>query len=148
MKKLFLTAIVTILFCSAAAVQAQNCEAIVQPLLEQMGTTKDYYPAEKINHFCIFSHQAFYLTDKVPDAALVYEISDLVTWGTDSHPSADMVIDLNTLSFWAYNFQNFQRVDRTIYFQLGKKNSHKYLAVRSYNETSILTEQIEYPTEK
>lgn len=143
MRKLFFTAIVALLFCSAAA-QAQNCESIVTPLLEQMGTTKDYYPAEKIEHFCTFSHQAFYLTDKVPDASLVYDITDLTQWGTDGHPAADMVIDLSTLSFWRYNFQNFQKVDRTVYFRLGRGNSHKYLALRSYNETSILTEQAEY----
>lgn len=148
MKKLILTAIVTVLFSSAAFAQTRNCEAIVQPLLEQMGTTKDYYPAEKINHFCIFSEQAFYLTNQVPDGSLVYEITDLLIWGGDSHPAADMEINLNTLSFWGYNFQYYQKVDRTVYFHLGNKNSHRYLALRSYNETCVLTEQIEYPTEK
>lgn len=148
MKKLFLIAFATLALGGIAHAQSQDCLTRVQPLLEQMGTTADAYPADKINHFCIFSEQAFFLTNKVPDASLVYDITDLRRWGSENRPSADLVIDLRTLSFWEYNFQEFQRVDRTIYFKLSKGNSHKYLAVRSYNETSILTEQIEYPTEK
>lgn len=133
MKKLFFTIVASLLFCSFA--QAQDCEAIVAPFLQMKGIKAADYPEGKAKDRCLFSQNSFYLTNEVPQASLVFEFGELTNMLTQQHPENNEV-DLNTLSYYLYNFMDFQVRDyhRTIYFHIGNKD-YRYLAVRCYDET-------------
>lgn len=125
-------------------VKAQDCDAIVGPLLQERGLTKDTYPIEKIEHFCQVSQNSFYLTDQTPEGAVIYDLSDLTNKFTNRKIPHNFVVDLNTLSLWEYNFLEFQvrHSGVTIYYRLGQNNSAQYLAVRYYGEA---LERTNYP---
>lgn len=116
--------------------QAQDCDAIVGPYLTIRGLDSTSYPIEKIEYFCRVSQNAFYLTNEVPEDAVVYNLRDLTNRITGQKISRDFVVDLNTLSLWEYNFLQFQVEHKnvTIYFRLGPKNTARFLAVRNYGE--------------
>lgn len=117
-------------------VKAQDCEAIVGPYLTIRGLDRESYPIEKFEYFCQVSRNAFYLVNEVPEGAPVYNIRELTNNLTGKHISRDFVVNLNTLSFWEYNFMHFQVSHPyvTIYYRLGPNNTAQYLAVRYYGE--------------
>jgi len=121
---------------------AQNCEAIVTPYLTLHGYTQANYPADKFEYRCTFSQNAFYLCDSVPQDATTFPITMLTNLVEKAYVPANFVVDLNTFSYYAYNFMAFQKEDyhRTIYFVLGEGNAHHYLAVRCYDETMARTD--------
>lgn len=135
MKKLFLIAFATLILCCAASVQAQDRQAIVGPFLQQRGIAESNYPADKFDYKLQFSLNSFYLTNTLPSRACVFEFSELTNKLTQEHPTSN-VVDLNTLSYYTYNFLDFQVKDyhNTIYFRIGNE-CNRYLAVRSYDET-------------
>lgn len=114
---------------------AQNCEAIVAPYLSINGIDRSEYPEPKFEWRCKFSRSAFYVCDSVPANATVIPITELTNLLTGNHVQDHFVIDLNTLSYWGYDFVNFHKVDyfNTIYFDTHNA-TNRYLAMRDARE--------------
>lgn len=85
------------------------------------------------------------MVDKIPENAIVYNFTELTNLVTKQHPSADFVVDLDHLSYWEYDFQDFQfkHYDYTIYFRL-QNGPRKYLAVRTRIEMADRTDNPEH----
>lgn len=139
MKKLLIIASLIIL--GSTQMNAQDCKQIVLPHFNYNTALLDVCPDVKIEQMCQFSRNAFYWADSVPEGAMVFELGQLTFKRDGSHLSNNEVIDLNTLSYYAYDFEVFQAKDErhTIYFATpGSKG--RYLAVRSHYETHLRTE--------
>lgn len=133
MKKLLAIAFIILASASAGRLSAQNCEEIVLPHINYNRDVLEIMPAEKMDWYCRYSQSAFFLTDKVPSDAIVYDLTELVCKRDNAHVAADFMVDLNTFSYYAYNFYDFQiRTQHDqIYFRLNRGDSHKYLGVRT-----------------
>lgn len=136
MKKAIFTTFAIILMGWASQAKAQDCDAILQPLYALLGTTAETYPEDKAAERCLFSQNSFYLTNDLPHGATIFRLTELTDKLTGQKVADDFTVDLNTFSYYQYNFYDFQRQDfnRTIYFQIGPRSRHEYLAVRSFNE--------------
>ena len=136
MRKIIFTALIVFALGWAEKIQAQDCDAIVRPLCIQRNLDPSIYPAEKLAQYCLFSRCAFFITNQVPREAIVNDISDLTNTITHEKVRQDFVADLNSISYWGYNFNEFRPrgYERPIYFRMGKGRTAQYLGVRSYNE--------------
>ena len=145
MKKIVLTVLMIVLAGIAASVNAQDCEAIVRPYFQANNINPDDLVAEKYEWRCQFSYNAFYITSQVPEGATVFNFSELTDLVTKEHPSGNITIDLNTFSYWQYDFVEFQVQDyhKTIYFRTGSRST-PYLALRCWDEIYDRTNHPEY----
>lgn len=114
---------------------SQDCRAIVMP---KYGNNEDAFnrvPEGKVEVFCNYSQAMFYETDSLPKDAYVYSISELVSRLDGQHIDKGFVVDLNTLSYYEYNFSDFQvkHFYSHIYFST-PASAHKYLGVRTMEE--------------
>ena len=136
MKKILIITAIIFMVGLLNPAKAQDCEAIVGPYLTIRGLDPQSYPIEKQEYFCQVSRNTFYLVDEVPEGAPVYNIREVTNRLTGKKVSRDFVVDLNTLSFWEYDFMNFQVSHPyvTIYYRLGSNNTAQYLDVRNYGE--------------
>jgi len=136
MKKIIFTTLIVFTMGWAGKIQAQDCNAIVRPLIILRNIDTNYYPAEKLAQYCIFSQCAFFITNQVPSDAIVNEITSLSNSVTGERVPQDFVADLNTISYWGYNFFEFRPrgYQQPIYFRMGSGSSVQYLGVRSYDE--------------
>lgn len=133
-------------------VNAQNCEAIMLPFFGGNKQKMQEYPQPKFEWRCKYSQNAFYVTDQVPEGAEAHALSELVDKLTGEKLSDNFVVDLDYLSYYQYNFMDLQlhspKGDASIYFPT-PKSEHKYLVVRSCDETYRRTEFPEdYQSEK
>jgi len=145
MKKIVLSVIAILLFGAMANAQTQrNCEAILRDYFAVSGHDPETYPEGKAEWRCLFSSNAFYLTDEITNDGVVFLFSELTNRITGEHPAANTPVDLNTFSYYTYNFLDFQAqyYHSTIFFQL-EGNTHRYLAVRCWDETFDRTENPE-----
>lgn len=140
MKKILFIALVLFSF---NMLNAQNCREIALPYFNNNQDVLDVCPAEKLDWICSYAHNAFFLTNDVPQGAKVFNISDVKNVTTGEHLSSSTVVDLNTLNYYAYDFRQFQFQDfnNTIYFVIPNADYH-YLAVRSQQE---IYERTEFP---
>lgn len=131
MKKFILALTALFFVCAGAQSQAQDCDAIVQPYFTLNHIDKATYPVDKMEWDCSFSQNAFYFCDTVPAGSQVFYTSELTNVLTGQHAPRDLKVNLNTFSYYQYDFIQFQMKDyhRTIYFAL-EGNDHAYLAVR------------------
>ena len=145
MKKIIFTVIVLFAMGWANMSQAQDCRAIVRPFYIQTGTDSTTYPIEKEEHLCLLSQNALFLTQQVPSGATVYDLSELTNIITDEKLAQNAEIDLNTFSYWGYDFYRFrpQGKGTTVYFRIGSRSDHRYLGVRSYGEALARTDHPE-----
>ena len=136
MKKIILTALVVLALGWADRVQAQDCNAIVRPLCILRDIDTNTYPAEKLQIFCHYSQCAFFITQQLPERAVVNDISVLTNTITGEKVSRNFVADLNTISFWGYDFDKFRPHgwEGPIYFRMGRGSTTQYLGVRTYSE--------------
>lgn len=136
MKKIIFTVLVVVAFGWANNVDAQDCSAIVRPLCIQRDIDTNTYPAEKLQIFCHYSQCAFFITTNVPDEAVVNDISVLTNTITGEKVSRNFVADLNTISYWGYNFDKFRPkgMEKPIYFRMRRGNTTQYLGVRTLTE--------------
>ena len=145
MKKIVLFAMACMAMGLWGSLKAQDCNEIVRPyfLINQIDSNE--YPEGKFEWRCHYSRNAFYMVDKIPENAIVYNFTELTNLVTKQHPSADFVVDLNHLSYWEYDFQDFQckHYDYTIYFRL-QNGPRKYLAVRTRIEMADRTDNPEH----
>lgn len=139
MKKILLIA--SVLF-SFTILNAQNCREIAASYYGNIEDKLEDCAQEKIDWLCAYSHNAFFLTNDVPQEAKVFNISEVKNVFT-GEPFATGVVDLNTLNYYAFDFQKFQFQDynKTIYFVIQNEDYH-YLAVRSNQE---IYERTEFP---
>ena len=135
MKRIIFLTVVCLLMGIWSNLSAQNCNEIVRPYFLYNNIDSNEYPEGKLEWRCQYSRNAFYMTNEIPSNAYVYNFTELTSWLTGQHPSANMVVELEHLSYWEYNFLQFQteHFDYTIYFRL-QNSSKKYLAVRNVNE--------------
>ena len=121
---------------AVAGMQAQNCEALLLPYFGSTARMAEY-PADKVDWYCSFVHAAFYESDTVPASADLYSISEVQSLATGEHLSSDLVVDLATLSYYAYNFHDFQlrypTGDKTLCFAT-PASAHPYLVLRSIDD--------------
>ena len=144
MKKVILLIIAVVSFgWTAFAQTGKDCNAILRPFYAQRGLSPDTYPAEKSEHFCNFSTNSFYFVDQLPHGAVFFSFSVLTNLMTGEKAPANTRVDLNTFSYFTYDFPTFQGQFpyKTIYFEL-VGNDHRYLAVRPYGEA---IDRTEYP---
>lgn len=137
MKKVIFIAIATVLLgMSANAQSGRDCEKVMEPFFAVRGHNPADYPADKIEYWCTFSENAFYFVDRLPHNVFVFDFSVLTNMVTGQKAAADTPVDLNTFSYFSYDFINFQVKDyhRTIYFELHGNQPHKYLALRCHDE--------------
>ena len=132
--------IVTAAFASVQA-QIRDCRQIVLPHTGYNQTILNNMPEEKIQWYCRYSANSFFVTDTVPVGATIYNISDLVSVQTGNNLDQSFVVDLETLSYYAYNFWDFQvpNGDLTIYFRT-PSSERAYLGVYSVQQTFIRTD--------
>lgn len=137
MKKLVIFAA---LFMAASVAKAQDCEAIMLPYfygnVESMEQYRDQAP-EKYMIRCVYAQAAFYESDEVPAGMEVFSITDVRDRVTGAALPRDFVVDLNTLSYYAYNFGSFQVRKNSIndgacFSTPGSR--HPYLVLRSVSE--------------
>lgn len=142
MKKIILMAVAFLATGLWGNLSAQDCNEIVRPyfLLNNVDSTE--YPEGKLEWRCNYSKNAFYLVDQVPENAIVHDFTELTNMLTKQHPSSDYVVDLNHLSYYMFDFVQFQyqHYDYTIYFRL-KNGPKKYLALRNITEMTERTER-------
>lgn len=140
--------IIAAMVLAATSMKAQDCEALMLPYfggnMERLATYRDNAP-EKFNYRCIFAQSAFYVSDTVPAGAEVLDISQVIEWSTGNTLPSDIVIDLNTFSYYAYNFSQIQVrnnsvEERTCFSTPGSQ--HPYLVLRSANEMREMTETL------
>ncbi|MCQ2273689.1 MAG: hypothetical protein MJZ86_02725 [Bacteroidales bacterium] len=145
MKKIALLTVILFTFVGGGKALAQDCDAILAPFFQLNNMNKDDYPAEKAAWFCILSQNSFYLSTTAPREAHVYDLTDLTDLTTGEKVSSDFVPDLNTLSYYRYNFSHFRHMsgDRACYFRYGRRSDHTYLVLRETNE-AYLTALHEY----
>lgn len=133
MKRYFLVGM--LLFAALGSLKAQDCEALVLPYFNNDRGAMSQCPADKIQYYCFVAKAAFYESDTVPAGAEMHNISEVKDIKGSNHLSQNFVVDMNTLSYFAYNFEQFQLRDihKTICFYT-PSSKHPYLVLRSYYE--------------
>ncbi|MBO7101401.1 MAG: hypothetical protein J6V98_05190 [Bacteroidales bacterium] len=125
---------------AVAGMQAQNCEALLLPYFGSAARMAEY-PADKVDWYCCFVRAAFYESDTVPATADLFSISEVQSVATGAHLSSEFVVDLSTLSYYAYNFREFQvrypYGDKTLCFAT-PASAHPYLVLRSIDDMTEL----------
>lgn len=141
MKKVIFIVLVTVM---AVGAKAQDCRAIVLPMFRYDTARLDQYPADKLEYRCHFSQASFYESDTVPQGVDVYNISEVrETYGT-VHLPQNYVVDLSALSYYAYNFVEFQyrypTTETTICFST-PSSTHPYLVLRSIEDAKRMADE-------
>lgn len=130
-----------------AGANAQNCEAIMLPYFGGDADRMAEYPAEKLDWRCRYARNAFYESDTVPLFAYVYSIAEVQNLTTGEKLTEDFVVDLSTLSYYAYNFNQLQLQYKspkvTICFRT-PASAHPYLVLRSITDMFTLTGDVIY----
>lgn len=126
--------------CGVGPLSAQDCDAIVLPKVNNDVQRLHAYPADKIAYYCTFSQSSFEVADAVAPNAPVHEISEVVDRFTGNPIPNEVHIDLNTLSYYQYDFNRFQgmHAGQTIYFHT-PSSEHPYLVLVSYMEAERRT---------
>lgn len=115
---------------------AQNCDEIVLPHVNYDRAKLEQMPQDKIQWYCNFSRNSFFVTNEVPAGAIVHDIRDVVNKRTGAKVGDGFVVNLATLSYYAYNFDEFQyqNYDKTVYFHT-PGSPYRYLGLYTINET-------------
>ncbi len=139
MKKFLLLAIIaTTLF--AGKLQAQDCEYIVSGKFNFNTAKVSLFSPAKLDYYCRYSRNSFYVTNEVPAGAAVMNISVLKNIHTQEYLTMDYVVNLDSLSYYAYDFPRYQPMEfgQTLYFRT-PNSEYQYLALRSYKDVVTMT---------
>lgn len=145
-KKLYsLVAVFVMAVAALSPCTAQNCDSLVRPKFASSPGIYEQLPPQKIQHYCLFAYNAFYWSDTLPQNAVVYDITDVSNKTTGQHIAQSKIINLNTFSYYAYNFDEFQYRNyyQFICFRVGAGNRARYLVLRDYNTIMKITLQLE-----
>ncbi len=128
------------LAASPLAAQQRDCHKIVLPAINYDEERIGDLPEEKMREICDFSYYSFFVVDEIPSNAVVYNISDVVSVRDSVAFPSDYVVDLSTLSIYAYNFEDFRfkHENMVVYFRT-PASEHQYLALRPYLQALRLT---------
>ena len=145
MKKLVVFAA---LFMAAFGAYAQDCEAIMLPFfkgnMEKLNDHRNIAP-DKFEWRCTYATAAFIESDTIPTGLAVYNISEVRSLATGETLSENFVVDLNTLSYYAYDFFMFQgrhySVEERVCFRT-PGSAHPYLVLRSTYEMSVIADEV------
>ena len=122
---------------------AQNCESIVLPFFGNDTARMATYPVDKLMYRCFYSQASFYESDTVPAGVDVYSITEVREKYGSGYLPQSYVVDLTTLSYYAYNFQAFQlkypHGNVTVCFST-PSSTHPYLVLRSIDDTHQMVE--------
>lgn len=136
MKKMVMIAA---LVMAATGIKAQNCDAIMLPYFGNDRAQMEVYMTEapyKYEWRCAYAQAAFYESDTVPANVEVFRITDVKDLSGRAL-NDNFVVDLNTLSYYAYNFKDFQlrypHGDKVVCFAT-PRSAHPYLVLRSMEE--------------
>lgn len=145
MKKLVMIAA---LMMAVAGVKAQDCNAIMLPYFGNDRVRMEVYQTEapyKFEWRCACARAAFYESDTVPAGVEVFRISEVKDVFTGTPMQQNVVIDLSTLSYYAYNFKDFQlrypHADKAVCFST-PGSAHPYLVLRSLEEMNWLANEM------
>ena len=138
MKKLV---VFTALFMAAFGAYAQDCEAIMLPFfkgnMEKLNNHRNIAP-DKFEWRCTYATAAFIESDTIPTGLAVYNISEVRSLATGETLPENFVVDLNTLSYYAYNFyEGFQAhhyYGNVTYCFSTPSSAHPYLVLRSIDD--------------
>lgn len=146
MKKVVI--VVALVVMAAAGVRAQNCETIMLPYFGGDAARMAAYQTEapyKFEWRCAFAKAAFYESDTVPAEVEVFQITEVKDVHSGSFLSENFVVDLSTLSYYAYNFKEFQlrypHVDKAVCFAT-PGSAHPFLVLRSITEMHSLANEM------
>lgn len=131
------------LMASVMGLKAQNCEQLMLPYFSGDADAMAAYPQEKLEWRCAFARAAFYVSDTVPAGVDVYPITEVQSYADGTNLPEDFVVDLSTLSFYAYTFKEVQlrypKCNVTIAFST-PASEHQYLILRSINDMYAIAE--------
>lgn len=115
---------------SAGSLSAQDCNAIVLPLVNNDVQRLNQYPSDKLAYRCAFSQCSFEVADVLDETAPLHEISEVKDIFTGEFLSPSVQIDLNVLSYYRYDFNRFQVIhaDEPVYFRTAGSD-HPYLVL-------------------
>ncbi|MBR1766129.1 MAG: hypothetical protein IJ745_03695 [Bacteroidales bacterium] len=129
---------------AVTGLKAQDCEALLLPYFHNDANAMASYAQlapDKFEHLCVTVQLTFFESDTVPEGVDVYSISDVKSVATGENLPATFVVDLATLSFYAYNFESFRLRYPTgatrVCFST-PSSTHPYLVMRSYDEVMML----------
>ncbi len=121
-------------------VQAQDCEYIVGAKYNFNENALALLTPAKLDYYCRFSRNNFYVVNEVPQGATVYSISVVKNNKTQENLTTDFVVILDSLSYYLYNFSHYQSIKpgETVYFST-PNSEYPYLALRSYIDARNMT---------
>ena len=138
-------ALIGLMLTAALAAGAQDCTALLLPFFRGNTTLMSTYPPDKLEWYCCYVRAAFYESDTVPAGADLFSITEVKEKNTNAALAADFVVDLNTLSYYAYNFYDFQARyhygNKTLCFST-PSSAHPYLVLRSLDDMNALAQQM------
>ncbi len=136
---------VAALMASVMGLKSQNCEQLMLPYFRGDADAMAAYPQEKLEWRCAFARAAFYVSDTVPAGVDVYPITEVRSKADGTNLPADFVVDLSTLSFYAYTFNDVQlrypRGNVTVCFST-PASEHQYLVLRSVDDMFAKAEEL------
>lgn len=135
-----------LLLAAGWAAGAQDCTALLLPYFRGNTALMATYPQDKLDWYCCYVRAAFYESDTIPTGADLYSITEVKDNVSGVALSADFVVDLNTLSYYAYNFYDgfqarYRYGDKTFCFST-PASGHPYLVLRSLDEMSALAQEM------
>ena len=145
MKRLFLLGMFVV---TASMASAQNCAALLEPYFGSAEKTAQFAQEnpEKFDYHCCRARAAFYESDVVPEGAILRSITEVRNRITGESLPADFVVNLNTLSYYAYNFyEGFQAqhyYGNVTYCFSTPASTHPYLVLRSIDDANEVGEQM------
>lgn len=107
MKKIIAVAAMLMVF---GGLKAQDCDAIMLPFFKGDMQRMEEYKAvapEKFEYRCMISQSMMDVSDTIPQGALTFNINELTDILTGEKLPADFVVDINTISYYQYNFREF-----------------------------------------
>lgn len=130
----------TLLLAMAGKVSAQNCEAIVLPHFGNNQAALQMINDQKLATYCYYARHAFFVTNTLPEGAISYSITAVKDVFTGAHLPSTFEVDLETLSYYAYNFNDFRinHWGRTVYFST-PNSTYRYLVLRPESGTRDFT---------
>ena len=137
-----------VMIMTAIGLKAQDCESLVLPYFNNDRAKMESYMQqvpEKFQFRCAYARSAFYESDTIPTGAEVLSINVVQDAFTGSPLSENHVVNLETLSYYAYNFLALQTqypsADQVICFTT-PASAHPYLILRSLHQIGGIVDKI------
>lgn len=133
-KRIILIAAVLMLF-GGNSILAQDCRTIVLPMCNYNEDEYEMIPEDKLEIHCAYSRNMFYFADEWKEGNPIYNIWDVRENRSGNMLDKNVKINLDSLSYYAYNFIEFhaRHNGKEIYFYT-PQSEHKYLVMRTTND--------------